>query len=168
MPKLGDPIRLNLELWDGATNYFIQAHLYDATDTELVGSPVHLTSIANGLYTNDQLMMPNTPEVKVVYQVFTDSGYSLISPVHSDAIDIFELETPSSSPSIYSDLVGIVGGQMNLTGSLESQVNLSGILSSDTLTGDLEQNSNLVGTLELEDEMTGITQMDTEMGTIKC
>jgi len=89
LTKAGQPIRLNLQLWDGDIGKFPQATLKNTPGVELVGSPVDLTHSGNGLYEADSITMPDTEEVTATFKVFNDSGHLVPSEDHSDAFDLF-------------------------------------------------------------------------------
>ncbi|HEY9659864.1 MAG TPA: hypothetical protein V6C65_15515, partial [Allocoleopsis sp.] len=63
MPKLGDLLDLKLELGDGKTDAFVQAHVLDLMGADIPGSPVMLNHVGYGLYLNSTLMMPMSREV---------------------------------------------------------------------------------------------------------
>jgi len=119
MPKINEAIRLNLQLFDGGTTLYPLVYAYNAAGSQISGSPVALSHLANGLYTNSSLLMPDTAQVRAVYRVFTDSGHTLISDDYSDALDIFNLETDDVS-------------QGELIGQIETGVTLFGILDINT------------------------------------
>lgn len=74
--NLLDPILLAAQLGDGSTNLFPLATVYDDVFSVLSGTPVALASVANGLYQNNSILMPDSEFV--VYQVkfFTDSNHT--------------------------------------------------------------------------------------------
>jgi hypothetical protein len=101
MPKLGEAIQLNLQLFDGATNKYVKAWLRNASGVALGTPTVSLSHIGEGLYSNDSVLMPDTSQVTAVYKVFDDAGFTTPSADHADALDIFELD---SSGSISNEL----------------------------------------------------------------
>lgn len=122
--KPGDPIRLNLQLFDGDENKFIKAYLRDNLGAQLAGSPVTLTHTDNGLYEDDSILMPNNPEVTAVYEVYNDSGFLFRSRKHSDSIDIYR---PDRVLELVLDLAAnICAG--DLEGYLIDNEELEGIL----------------------------------------
>lgn len=123
MPKLGDPIRLNLQLYDGATNKYVRAYLTDQAGNALAGSPVNLTHISNGLYKDSSINMPNALEVVAQYKVFDNAGYSVASAQHADAIDTFLLEIVESNS-------GVV-----VQGIVSQSPTIQGIVTQNTITG---------------------------------
>ena len=99
MIKLGEILPLALQLFDGDTAKYPRARLFKADGTELSGSPVALTHVANGLYKNSALTMPNENVVLVQYRVFNDSGFTIESGLHSAAVEEFFLEDNTFSDS---------------------------------------------------------------------
>jgi hypothetical protein len=126
MPKLGDSLRLNLQLFDGATNLYVRAYLYDANDNQLAGSPLAVPHVANGLYRADSLVMPDTPQVTAIYKVYTDAGFTTLSTNHSDAIDVYNLEADGDVTfSRDFELSGTIEENVELIASIESEDELS-------------------------------------------
>lgn len=99
MPKYGQPILLNVQLDDGATDKFVRATLRDADGNTLPESPVQLSHVANGLYTDESVSMPDTQQVTAQYEVFLDSGFT--QPANYPlGLDTFPLEeTPLVGPT---------------------------------------------------------------------
>lgn len=126
MPSVGSAIYLNLQLFDGATNQFPRAYLYDAAGDELAESPVDLAHVENGLYSNSDVLMPASGQIKAVYKVFTDSGHTTLSGVYAQALDIFTLDAEAASVPSMSDLVGVISSQV-LQGTVSEQVLLGTI-----------------------------------------
>lgn len=77
----GDAVPLSVQLWDRDTGKFVRARLYDTTNTEIVGSPVTLTHVVDGLYTAAGPTMPNG-NVSVVYNVYDDALFATLSVCH--------------------------------------------------------------------------------------
>lgn len=91
--KVGDKIPLVLQLFDNATTKFVRAVIRDATDAPISGSPFTLAHEANGLYTNNAAVMPDTPFVSVQYLVYDDAGFTTLSEDHSSVgVEIPRLE----------------------------------------------------------------------------
>lgn len=99
MLKIGETVPISLQLFDGATNKYPRARLYKIDGTELSGSPVALSHIANGLYKNSAFSMPNENAVIVQYRVFNDAGFTTESGLHSAAMETFFLEDNSFADS---------------------------------------------------------------------
>lgn len=87
--KLTDPLPLSLTLRDGATGLYPQAHVYDESDVEVLGSPFDLTEQDTGRYTN-QAFTPDTQEVFVgKFIVYNDAGHTSESAVHGRAEETY-------------------------------------------------------------------------------
>jgi hypothetical protein len=114
MPAIGEKLRLNLQLWDGATNRYVKAYLYDGDDVEI--ATVNLSHVGRGLYADSTQEMPNTPQVRVVYRVFNNASYTQVSEKHSDCLDVFELETRMFS---YEELVGQLDYEDEIVGTVD-------------------------------------------------
>ena len=150
--KVGDPIQLNLQLEDGASNKHPRAILRDQLGTLLSGSPVNLTHTGDGLYQNDSVFMPDTQEVTATYKVYDDVGRTILSQLYSIELDVF---TRDSSASLIQSLLG-----QNLKGDIDGYLDDSGGLQAfldDTggIMGDIDDSGQLEGYIE-EFELTGI------------
>lgn len=130
MPNVGDSIVLSLQLFDGATNKYPRARVFDADGSEISGSPVALTHVAGGLYRNAALTMPDSAQVEAQYKVYDDAGFTTPSTTHSDALDVIYKTDVAPDSLVISDddLVGVVS----------SEDSLSGSVSTDDLTGKVE------------------------------
>jgi hypothetical protein len=123
--KVGDPIRLNLQLFDGDAGKFVQAYVRDSSGAQLAGSPVTLTHTDQGLYEDDSLVMPDNAEISAVYKVFNDAGFSSPSAIHSDAIDIYqpdrvlELANQLVANACSTDLEGILIDNEEIVGTVD-------------------------------------------------
>jgi len=163
MPRLGEKIHLNLQLFDGQTGLFVIAHVLDEFGTELPGSPAILTHLSFGLYTNDSFNMPFTQEVKAVYKVYLDAGHIVGSPEHSDAIDVFPLE----ESDIGVDLIGTVEDS-EISGTVEGMIDLGGSIFGDILLpGTIEQDVVLDGSVE-EDQLANSVKDELTTGKVEC
>lgn len=110
---LAQPIPCYSQLFDYADDKFVRAVVRDGAGDELSGSPVDLELVANGLYRNVDLVMPQTAQVSVQYFVYSDAGYTVLDESYAGEIDIFTLqEGGNSAGSAYatSNIVGIVDG----------------------------------------------------------
>lgn len=104
--QIGEPIPLGARLYDRDENKFVQARLYDATDTELAASPVALSHLAGGLYTDLSVAMPNTSYVRANYDVYDDPGFVNLSPIHQPDTEQFFIDQVSQDVSnILSEVV---------------------------------------------------------------
>ena len=105
MPKIGDTLQLNCQLYDGATNKYVKAWLRDASGVALSPATATLAHVGEGLYSNDSVVMPTTQQVTAVIKVFDDAGFTTPSSLHSDVLDVFDLDTEISLPP---DVTGFI------------------------------------------------------------
>lgn len=159
--KAGDPIQLNLQLEDGATNKFPQAILRNQSGTLLPVSPVSLTHTGDGLYQNDSIIMPNTQEVTATYKVYDDAPRTLLSQIYSIELDVFTKDSAAEIISIQQQLTGDLTGYINDYGAV------GGILyDTGKVLGDIDDSGQLEGYIE-EFELTGILVNDGDLiGTV--
>lgn len=170
--KQGDQIPLSVQLFDGDTAKYVRATVRGSNGTPLAGSPVDLTHVGNGLYTDDSLVMPLDNFVTASYRVYTDAGYTIPSDLHSDTEDIFNLMVPvaelievlSKVNQILQELSGAADiiGELDDTGALEGQ-----LADSDDLEGYVTDNGAITG--ELSDEgLLGSIESPEIVGEVKC
>lgn len=155
--KVGDPIQLNLQLEDGATNKFPQAILRNQSGVLLSGSPVSLTHVGDGLYQNDSIAMPNTQEVTATYKVYDDAGHTVLSQFYSIELDVFGKDNASELVSNLKQLAGDLTGELNDYGAVEAFLDDTG-----GVLGDIDDSGSLEGHIE-EFELTGILVNDGEL-----
>ncbi len=109
---VGDPIPALLQLFDYANDKFPVAVLRNASGTELSGSPLDLALVADGLYANNTVNMPNTPFVSVQYFVYTDSGHTTLDESYTADLAIYTRETGGGGGGgavVASNIIGVVG-----------------------------------------------------------
>lgn len=73
MPTAGAQILLRAQLAKADTGRFVKVSVRDSTNAAIAGSPVTLTHVADGLYTDSSLVMPSG-NVYAQYEVYTDAG----------------------------------------------------------------------------------------------
>lgn len=120
MPLLGEIVRMNLQLWDGAPNKFVRAFVYDSAGNAFFAYPfVELSHIGNGLYINNEIPFPpGTPQLKMSYVVYDDAGYTIESRKYSRSADVFDLDNPNKILIVNeSNIVGTL-----ISGSLVGQL----------------------------------------------
>lgn len=164
MPRLGEPIRLNLQLFDGATDKHVRTWVLDDNGNLLSGTPLSLAHQGYGLYANKSLLMPNTKQVKAVYRVYLDAGFANPSPIHSDAIDVFNLTVTESAEHV----VGYIETDIVLDGYLEMN-DLTGQVFLDVpLDGIVETDGGLAGEVDISTTIIGELVEDNVIGEIEC
>lgn len=110
---LGQPIPAYTQLYDYASGKFPRAVVRDADGAELSGSPIDLAEIADGLYGNSDLAMPDTAHVTVQYFVYSDSGHTSLDQSYAAELDVFTKEVGGGggSSGIISNIIGIIDGE---------------------------------------------------------
>lgn len=164
MPFPGEILHLTLQLFDGAFDMFVRASLFDSLGNPLPGTPVGLTHVELGCYVNDTLKMPFTPEVRVVYEVFVDAGYTLHSQLHCDAVDTFKLQTLDLASDLdgtieTSETAGTVDGSDTLGGSIFGDI---------VIPGSIEDDVTLVGEIEDDEVASTVTGDEETTGSVEC
>ena len=85
--KLGDPIPLIRNAFDGNEGLFPQATLRDASNA-VIGT-FDLEHIGDGIYRNDAQAYPATPLVTALYIVYVDAGHTELSCDYEETSDVF-------------------------------------------------------------------------------
>lgn len=87
---------LGLKLYDGATDQFPRARIYNSAGTELTAapfnSPINLTHRANGFYS--ATFTPDTEgEYFVVYRTFSDAGYTTLNKKYEEVMELLAVRS---------------------------------------------------------------------------
>lgn len=97
--QAGDPIILSLTLFDGATDKFPRAELFEYDElfarAAFTGSPFDLTHLAGGYYDKfgAALAFPASVfQVVAIYTVYDDAAHTIVSTQHSQNVDVFILD----------------------------------------------------------------------------
>lgn len=169
MPKLGYPLFLNVELWDGATDMFVLAYVRDENDVEVPGSPVICSHVGHGLYTNSSLVMLDTRQMKATYEIFKDALHTVISPDHSNAIDVFDFEeTAIQIAGLGTDLAGVMDAGNDLSGAVDGLVDLGANVFGDVILNGTIETGDVSGVVE-ESEISGnVVLEESTTGEVKC
>ena len=104
--RIGDTIRLRLQLDTSDFGKFPVAYVRDALDAPLAGSPVSLVHLSHAQYGNDSLVMPNSDAVFVTYEVFEDALHTIPSAytLKMEAIERLQQDLPCSESVIVATL----------------------------------------------------------------
>lgn len=95
---LGSPLILNWLAPDGATGKFVRARVYNASMAEVSGSPFSLSHVAEGLYKNTAVSLPEGNYV-AIYSIFNDAGFT-IPAAYPKAQDYFDVTTITTLQAI--------------------------------------------------------------------
>jgi len=76
MPLPGDKMRIKYQAPLDRSDLFVRAVLRDPDDILLGSSPVSLTYVGQGLYTNNALIFPDVSEIKITLEVFKDAAFT--------------------------------------------------------------------------------------------
>lgn len=157
--KVGDPIPLRLKLSDKENGLYVRAKVQDSTGTAISGSPFTLTHDSVGFYKNISVAMPDVPWVGVVYEVFTDSGFSTPSN-YADVDEVFARESQASFTLDVSDTI---------VGTVTEDAILGTVLNDEIIIGEVESTNPLVtGTIETEAVDGEIEPDDIIIGEVTC
>lgn len=110
-PQGSKPIAAVAQIASYDPSLFARAFIRDQTGAPIPGSPVNLLPIGtNGLYASSAAQMPNSSAfVSLQFAIYSDSGYTTLSPEAGGGTGIIYLPLPPSSalPS-NTGLVGIL------------------------------------------------------------
>ena len=190
-PDATESIPVYVQLANNDATKFPQANLSDAGGNTLVGSPLDLTHIANGLYSNLSLLMPPTKFVDVQYVIYNDAGHTVVSGANAAAVDtiyfggsggsnIAAPKYPSANiiGSIDSDLIPIQGLQEVINKSADRTLIVRLITQNDGEPMDLSDVSavefrflnadNSVLSIKTSDPTAPVAIISAEAGKISC
>lgn len=111
---VGDPIPAFTQLFDGADDKFPQAVVRNAAGTILGGGALDLALIADGMYGNSEVNMPNTPFVTVQYFVYSDEEHETLDLSYSQTMQTFTRAASGGgggSTTVISNIIGVINGQ---------------------------------------------------------
>lgn len=94
---LGDPIRLRLQLFDGATGLFPRAVIYNEAGAPVAGSPFALTHLAGGLYQSDAFVPGVVGQYDASFTVYTDAGFITESSLYARALEVFDVRAAAAA-----------------------------------------------------------------------
>jgi len=117
---VGDPIRLRLQLFNGASTLFPRAAIYDEAGASVTGSPFALTHLAGGLYENDAFIPLLAGQYDASYVVYTDAAFTIESSLYARALDVFTVGG-SAGGSGAEVLTAIIFSDETLTATLECE-----------------------------------------------
>jgi len=168
-----DKIPLSIQLFDGATNKYVKVILRDPDGVEITGSPVALSHIGEGHYTNDTIVMPLLDYITATYKVFNDSGFTDPSITHSDSEELYKLAVPVAElievlnkiNQILSEGVVAKGLGYDLEGAIE-EPETTATVDENTVVAQVEESTALgtVDTLELQGIIEDELQAQAELG----
>ncbi len=160
---VNDPIPLTLQLHDGAENKYPQAIIRDSAGSTILGSPVDLSHIGNGLYRDLTKTLASPQIISVTFVTYDDASHTTESSEHQMATVDYEIVpvTTSVDTPVFTtgekELVGVIPEQAKLLGQIEN-VTLYGII----------QETELVGNVTLE-EVEGVIGPETILlGEVRC
>ena len=105
--SLGSALSLTLQVYDGKTNVFPRANVYDASFAEVAGSPFVLSHVANGLYKNSSgFTPPSSGLYYAIYTVYSDNSYATVLGRYSRANDEFDVNTLIADTLGLNDKIG--------------------------------------------------------------
>ena len=114
---VGDVISLRYQLEDDDTSKYVQATLYDEEFTELDDSPVNLSHLERGFYTNDSLLFPDgVKKIIAVYRVYEDPTYTIKSEDYYNGEDEFNLSSEGQAVDDIREIVASLPFGFNLDG----------------------------------------------------
>lgn len=131
--KVNTPILLTLQLHDGAENKYPQAVIRDSAGNTILGSPVDLPHIGNGLYRDLTKSLASPQIISVTFITYDDASHTVESNDHQRATVDYEIiqETTSIDTPVFTtgekELVGVIPGQVKVIGEIETAT-LNGII----------------------------------------
>lgn len=157
--QFGDPIYLNLQLFDGDTGKYPQAILRNQDGTLLTTRD--LAHTGQGLYQDSGYNMPNSDIVTAVYKVYNDSAHTILSTDHSDSLDVYGIDTNTArienientinalgAAGISSNLKATISDNNELVAYIKEDETLIGYVGEENLTVTTSDDEILTGTVD--------------------
>lgn len=146
-----DPIALDVQLWDYATDKYVRARVY-ADGFEMPYSPIAIPHKELGYYFlfDSAIFFPeNTQHFSIVYEIYKDSSFTQLSKRHAPFSEQYTFDRP---PSLISD--------PNILKKLNQIIDI--VTSHDVnsqILGEIEQDFALVGHV-IQEEVIGVLYDD--------
>jgi len=154
--KVGEKLDLNLQLGEGEIDLFPRVHIYDDAASEIAGSPVDLTHIAKGLYSDSGLVVPSgSTHFKAQHIVFSDSGH-LIETDYDRKVEVFQIYVVTVDiPGIGTNILGFVQEVPKLVGFVRDGQTLIGFVGDEKIVGQVEDFEHIIHQNNDFSEITG-------------
>jgi hypothetical protein len=111
--QVGSAIPVSFQLFDCATDQFVRAWVREPDGTLVGGTSINLTQVALGLYQDFTLSMPDVPFITVQYVVYSDSGYTVVSPSEGAGADTFFRDPQAATANPFMCfLAGVIDGEV--------------------------------------------------------
>lgn len=163
---------IGLKLFDGATDQFPRARIYNASNTEETGapfnSPVALTHRANGYYSAS--FTPNAEgEYFIVYQVYSDAGFTTLNKKYEEVMEI--LNVRSIDQDLATLITRLTSGRAsnldNLDATISSRAPAATALSTAQWTNTRAANlDNLDASVSSRSTQTSVNNVQTDVTTL--
>tara|TARA_Y100000310_G_scaffold243676_1_gene248246 strand:- start:19285 stop:19665 length:381 start_codon:yes stop_codon:yes gene_type:complete len=76
-------------LFDGKTDRFLRARVYDAAFNEVAGSPFSMPHLSNGTYINQSFIPSVIGNFTAIVEVYTDAAFTLLDEDYQKGKEIF-------------------------------------------------------------------------------
>lgn len=155
--KVGNPIRLDLQLADLAEDQYVQAILLDEAGAAFAIQA--LPHISQGLYSDDTQIMPNKPQITATFVVYSDAGFTTRNENYTASFETYMRDDNATQLDIINNKLNAISagtGPGDLTGVIvDGGILAASIKDSGDFTGVLDDQGHLVGIIE-DEELTGI------------
>ena len=160
--KVGDVLRLILNIGENTNDLFVRATLIDQDDNEI--DTVNLPNTGSGLYEDHNEVMPDVPQLKALYEVFSDSGFTNRVDDFPSAIDYFERDT------LVQDIIGQVGSATrppDLVATVEQDDLNASVEDAMILEANVERD-DLVAVIDDDDQVNATTSSEELNANLEC
>jgi hypothetical protein len=155
--KVNDKMRIRAALDGGETNLFVRASLFDQLGAPLAPATAALPHLAQGVYGENTIQMPNLEQVIVRFQVFIDAGFTVLAPRYAHLkAELYRLDTLDPKtliPNSYN--VNAVFSNKDIQVKVAQKPEVIAKIESRDVTAKVEQ-FEVTGKIETQNEIEGV------------
>jgi hypothetical protein len=119
----GSPLFCSVQLATTDVSKFVRGFVKNQLGADFTTPTIDLTHTSDGLYVNNDFVMPDLTQIKVVYRVFDDSGYSQESLEYFPVIELYSQPDANGSCGgsafVSDEIVGVLESDEQIEGFLE-------------------------------------------------
>ena len=150
--EAGKQVPIKLLLDDGNPDKFVSAKILDDENNLL--ETVALTSISEGVYAYSAYVMPSLPHISVIYTVYDDIGWLIVSEEYTIELDVFvEVGSSSGGGGGANYIIGKIKSN-KITGTIQSK-NITAKIKNSVVNGNVTAVKTITASITKDDFIKG-------------
>ena len=149
--EAGKQVPIKLLLDDGNPDKFVSAKILDDENNLL--ETVALTSISEGVYAYSAYVMPSLPHISVIYTVYDDIGWLIVSEEYTIELDVFVEVGSSSCGGGANYVIGKIKSN-KITGTIQSK-NIATKIKNSVVNGNVTAVKTITASITKDDFIKG-------------